>query len=75
MILGHVMLKHTIPCTGARQTHDRCVRDLLNDCFVVSNMTPLFSFPTPKQNAFVHLPVACTGQEVTSATWIKVGRG
>jgi hypothetical protein len=62
MILGHVMLQHTIPCSGTTQMHNCCVTDLLNVCLVISNMTSLFSYPTPKENAFACLQAVCSRQ-------------
>jgi hypothetical protein len=35
-LLGHVMLQHTIPCSGVTQAHNCCVIELLNICLVVS---------------------------------------
>jgi hypothetical protein len=51
MILGHVILQHTIPCSGATQMHNWCATQMF--AYVVSNMTSLFSSLQKKMLLFV----------------------
>jgi hypothetical protein len=55
------MLKHPIAWSGVNQVHGWCVTDFLNACYIVRNMTQLFSFPTPKE--FVCLQLHATGRK------------
>jgi hypothetical protein len=77
MILGHVMVQHTIPCSGATQTHNLCVVYLPNG-LLSSQKRDLSVFLSHSKGKCLRLcsnhafiQAVCTRLKASSTIWIK----